>query len=545
MRINSNLLISAKGDIKHFWKLGKMNGSSVDISSQSDNQLALKNSDFKKLFFNLPRLRNLCLNSEQARYAQNYLKYAQQLRKLNIKIKNTIETTKKVTKRFFFNLKDMKSLSSIQIKLPDAKIRQLNWMKYLRLNRNLQSLSVASVAGITAQEFKRYLKNLEFIQFDNCSNITDKALENCRTCKNLKKIILSQCNQITGEFFKHLKDLELESISIVRCAEVINENLNYLKDFKNLKHICLHEATKIEPDQELELEHIIKEITDQNPEKPKDFKNSTCISSVIVNKAIEIQNHRKLDRIKNNITDQTLEKLKNCKNLTKIDLVVCPKITGEFLEQLRGLFLKIIIINHCDQFTDKNLKNLKYFTNLEHVTVYCENSTGEWFKVLKDLKLLKDLHVYSLAMTDRNLFYLKDCESLERLAFISCTKITGEGFKGFEKLKFLKYLDITCCEGIQDQHLQYLNKGLKELEMSACKITGRGIEILKKMLGLERVILAACEALQDRDLSIFEYCESLKYIDISCCPGITEEGVKKFFETLKLERRKSNLRIIR
>ncbi len=111
MFIDSDFLNSSKWELTHLRKWGRMkNNSSIDISSQSGRHL-----DLKKLIFNLPRLKNLCLNSEQARYAQNYLKHAHQLRKLNIKITNTIETTDKVIRRFFSNLKYMKPLSSIQI----------------------------------------------------------------------------------------------------------------------------------------------------------------------------------------------------------------------------------------------------------------------------------------------------------------------------------------------------------------------------------------------------------------------------------------------
>ncbi len=43
---------------------------------------------------------------------------------------------------------------------------------------------------------------------------------------------------------------------------------------------------------------------------------------------------------------------------------------------------------------------------------------------------------------------------------------------------------------------------------------------------LKNVTLISCNKLIDKDLPIFRYCESLKCVDISYCPGITEEGIK-------------------
>lgn len=298
------------------------------------------------------------------------------------------------------------------------------------------------------------------------------------------------------------------------------------------------------------------------------FAMVQCKNS-LTNTTCFMRNLKKL-KIKN---DNVLEIIStNCKNITYLDISTkTPEILCNFFINGNKLqYVKLKIPYNAEKnyktgfISISNCINLKYIilnTHLICFTSLLECSLLEFIEIIsplhdkdfKDISIkcpkLKHLDISGDNITDIGYEYISKC-SLECLILNTCN-ITNIGlnyiFIGCTKLK--KFYISTYCEHTIDIGFKLIPACIEYIKLDLCDITNVGLRYIFERCNLKKITIRGCYKLTDKvfrhinciesiklshlnitDLGllyIFNKCyENLKFINISFCDDITDNGFK-------------------
>jgi Leucine-rich repeat (LRR) protein len=148
---------------------------------------------------------------------------------------------------------------------------------------------------------------------------------------------------------------------------------------------------------------------------------------------------------------------------------------------------------------DEVLSLLKWFPEIEYLSLTDTDITSKGFENLKYLSNIKSLNVGRTAISNYDMIYLKDMNNLEKL-YIGGTQISDTGIKNVASL---------------------IN--LNELGLSNTKITDEGLMYLKDLTKLERVNMANTN-ISDNGLVHLSGKDKLVYLDLSGT-NVTTDGL--------------------
>lgn len=241
------------------------------------------------------------------------------------------------------------------------------------------------------------LKRFNNISFVNCHNLSNKLFENLSGCKSLK---FSYCN-ITDEGLSLVKNCH--KLKILHCDNIKGYGLTKLN--------CHY----------LDISYFSYPIDEH-------LKNLNC-------------NKLNLAGCKE-LTDVGL---KNLKYFDYIDISMCDKITDQGIEYLNCRKLKM---GGCNKLTYTNTKNLKCI-KLNVASYLNYNHNNETFKTFA---VFKSLNLSGWSITDKDLFYVKDCEKIK---LVNCVKITETGILSLNCKK------ITICKCMKIIKIREIEKKLR------------------------------------------------------------------------------------
>lgn len=239
------------------------------------------------------------------------------------------------------------------------------------------------------------LKHFNEIEFDDCSILSNKCFENLSGCESLKFI---NCD-ITDQELEVLK--KCHKLSIVFNKSIISSGLTKINCY------CLDISC---------FDYPIDEY----------IQNLNCDKLILA-------------RCKS-LTD---EGLKNLKYFDYIDVSNCVKITDQGIENLKCRKLKI---GECSLLTYTNTKNLKC------IDLDVSYSCNIYNETLKTFPIFKSLNLSGCSITNKGLFYVKNCEKIK---LIHCMKITVRG------ILTLKCKKITICKCMNIFRIWTIKKILK------------------------------------------------------------------------------------
>jgi len=315
----------------------------------------------------------------------------------------------------------------------------------------------------------RYIKNLKSLEYlDIPPRLTDRGMAYIAELTTLKGLYLGgvQISQVTDAGLRHLSKLTSLEELYIRGERMGDAGLAHLRDLPRLEYLCLFGShfsdrgmvhVKIMPSLRiLSFHERLCRITDaglvQISEMPKlqilclhEMKNITDDGLAHLSK---LRSLKKLNIGGSQVTDRGLAYLSQIKTLEYLDLP----------QDQKGI-------------TDNGLAHLGTLSNLKHLSI-----TRIHFS---DPKMNKEYY------TDKGLAELANCRLLDELN-IGSIGITDVGIDHIAKLNNLKKLMLFGCENVTDAGLSKLSglKSLTNLYVKSAEISIEGLNNLKSMPSL-------------------------------------------------------------
>ena len=171
--------------------------------------------------------------------------------------------------------------------------------------------------------------------------------------------------------------------------------------------------------------------------------------------------------------------LKN-KSVSNIVKMKNNKIEDEFSQEELNKIIELVYDGNVEDYVEDDLSDLKYFKNLEFLTLvnFCINKKES--KNIFTIPKLKELVLYDVKI--EYLEFLTQM-NLESLSFINCC---FENNVDFSKLNFLKSIELVNMKEVDLKQLEQF-KSLTSLSLSYSNI--KNIELLKQFDYLEEIDL--------------------------------------------------------
>jgi len=194
------------------------------------------------------------------------------------------------------------------------------------------------------------------------------------------------------------------------------------------------------------------------------------------------------------VVDYSDSELANLRYLTDLQelTVYSDTFTDDALSYLRlqpnrSVLSKITI--ESDNFTGDSLRYLKLLPTLSSVEIAAPAFKSSMLVHFKSFPSLTTLRLLRTGLTDADLVHLEDLTNLELLV-LNGNEVTDAGVESLAKLVDLEYLGLGDTKLTDDEllHLQKLTK-LKKLWLGDTQVTGAGLVHLKALPDLEELEL--------------------------------------------------------
>lgn len=338
---------------------------------------------------------------------------------------------------------------------------------------NLRTLVIGE--SVTAAELTHLsgLTALEYLELQNCSQITDKGLASLNHITTLKTLHMYGCSQITQLNLKKLIELQslcfdvgpqtthinlepftrLEQLLIHHNSppDLIDSSLTQLSKLTQLKDLYLNGANSASLNRLKSLTRLEK----------LSLHSCLLITSIGLKHISHLTALQTLHLTETQINDVDLSVLKGCTALRHLSLDTCLKITDSGLINLSHFTLHTLALARCPQITDIGLDNLKGLA-----------------------ASLEFLDLTESGITDVSLSYLRIFTRLRRLNLHQCVQLTGAGLIHLQALTALRTLILNRCPQIDDTGILNLSTltALRLLGLSKCPVTGNGLRSLQDHL---------------------------------------------------------------
>lgn len=354
-------------------------------------------------------------------------------------------------------------------------------------------------------------------------NIDDTKLKLLKNLPNLNKLVLENCQKVTGSTFDYIP-ISIEELVIKNCAFLAEESMIMLERLKKLKKLSLHSC----------------QITGRKfGFLPENIESITLVDC-------------------RNLEDNALEKLYHISALKRLVIEDAP-ITGFGFDQFPSM-LEELSVRRCSRLESEAITNLTYAKNLRILSIeMSETFTGRYttcFTLLPDS--LKELTITAKGLYDKNIEDFRHLTNLKRLLLKGCSNITGaSSFKSLPK--GLEELQVISCESFPDSGIESLHElpNLKKLTLIDLRLI-EGLSFSSLPEQLKELVCIDCEGIRDAGVKGLEHLKklnrlsisnalivgstlgllpkSIEELDLIMCPGLTDNGLKHIHELTALKR---------
>ncbi|QEG23256.1 leucine-rich repeat domain-containing protein [Mariniblastus fucicola] len=280
--------------------------------------------------------------------------------------------------------------------------------------RNLKSVKLfnsSSINDSAARDLGR-IKSLESVDLTNTA-ITDEGLSELGSLPNLKKLILEDCEMITGETFAEFQfPEELVELNLSDALKIDDLGLSELKRFTSLEHLRMYRN------------HAVL------------GKGFECLAS--------LQKLKTLSCPETSINDQHLQLLAGIDSLEMIWLPGCKRVSGRGIDALsKSQGCKKLSLNECRKIDSPDFEVLAKFEQLEELYIAETRIRNEGLELLCQLKKLKVLNIGgNLWLEDVAIEKLKD-SSVEKLIATDLPRLTDAAFESASEMRNLVNLCVS------------------------------------------------------------------------------------------------------
>lgn len=336
---------------------------------------------------------------------------------------------------------------------------------------------------------------------------------------NLEWLSLS-ITPITDNQLKELVHLPLKFLDIGRCQRLTGEGFRAVSRIPTLR--SLHaEQLDLAPE---DLTQINRRMNDLRLKSCQ--LNDQC--------AMQLGKVKALTRVtlqNNQLTSSSLKYFHALPNLYYLDLQDNRKLTKTDVDGLAEAMPDTVIrFNSPTPINSSLFQNVKLERLLEKcdgVHLNAQGSSGNFAKITR-LKSLKDVDLSRSTIGDND---FKGFGSLPlRYVGLAMCKIGGGALKELEKLPHLIVFDANGST-LRDDDLAYLNRNLRELDLSNCHISDRGVRHLSRLKRLVSLNLNNNGITPD-SFDVLRNLKSLRQLDLRDCSNISTEQAKTFEDSL-------------
>lgn len=418
------------------------------------------------------------------------------------------------------------------------------WMKHIAHLTGLKSLALA-VRGVSHMEMEsiKALGSLEYLHVPE--SLTDTGLAYVAELPSLKGLYFEgKDSRVTDAGLQHLGKLDSIEELYLKGERMGDAGLAYLRDLPRLKYLCLYgsrftdkgmvHVKEMASLRILSFHEDLCRITDagladisQMPElEILCLHGMKDITDTGIAHLSKMRSLRKLEIGSSQITDRGLAYLKQIKTLERLDLPQNQKgITDAGLAHIGELpNLNALQISRI-HFVDPKM-NKEYYTD-------------KGLEALVKCRLLEDLSLGSIGITDAGMDHVAKLTALKSLLLFGCENITDNGLARLAELKSLTSLHIAHAD-ITISGLNRLNSlsNLSRLNVSELQRDGAVLD-LSGMTNLEDLILSfshkSPDVFTDADLVTLAGLKRLKGLQIGP-RGYTDKGVASLTGLVRLER---------
>jgi len=314
----------------------------------------------------------------------------------------------------------LKSLVLRQTNVTDRGIRYIRNLKsleHLVLPVRITDRGMAYVAELTS------LKRLYFSVIDGSSQVTNEGLRYLAKLTNLEELALMG-ERMGDAGLAYIKDLPRLEYLFIRGSHFGDNGMVHVKNISSLRMLSFHEG--------------IAHITDAGLSHISDLPKleSLCLHGMknITDKGIahltKLRSLKKLQIGSSQVTDKGLSYLSQIKTLDRLELPQRDQRITDIglahLGQLSNLkYLKVSRAHYVDPAMNK-----KYYTD-------------EGLAELAKCRLLEELHIGSIGITDAGIDHIVKLTNLKMLHLFGCDNVTDSGLAKLTALKSLRNLSIT------------------------------------------------------------------------------------------------------
>ena len=280
--------------------------------------------------------------------------------------------------------------------------------------KNLKSIKLTSASSIDDSALKSLarIQSLESIDLSE-TTVTDEGLAELGKLPNLRKLVLKECDEVTGEAFADFQFPEkLKILNLERATKFTDQGLAELKRFTNLEELRLSKNRMI---------------------KGAGFE---CIGSMTKLKTLSCP--------ETSIADRHLKPLDGIATLEAIWLPGCKEISGRGLDYLsKSKSCKKLNLEECSKIDSPDFEVLAKFESLEELNLADTRIRNDKIELLCGLKKLRILNIRGNHWLDDTAFEkLEDC-STKKLVATQLPRLTNASLRSASKMKSLEQFLIT------------------------------------------------------------------------------------------------------
>lgn len=244
------------------------------------------------------------------------------------------------------------------------------------------------------------------------------------------------------------------------------------------------------------------------------------------------------------ITDKSVLRIvQSLTNLKVLELGGCSNVTDAGVMAIANGLKRLQRLNlrSCWSVSDQGLRLLAGQSEkstgtlvLEHLGLQdCQHLSDDALKyIAQGLTKVSSINLsFCINISDLGLKYLAKMPSLRELNLHSCDNVSDAGLAFMaEAASPITTLDVSFCDKITDQSLDYISQGLfnlKYLSMRACHVSDEGIsKIAKALSDLEVLNMGQCTRITDRSVyAVANSFKNLRSVDLYGCSKVTPAAV--------------------
>ncbi|CAJ1056933.1 dynein regulatory complex subunit 6 [Xyrichtys novacula] len=369
-----------------------------------------------------------------------------------------------------------------------------------------------------------------------CAALTWSSFKSISGCRNLQELNVSECGNVTDKMVQRIVEGCPSLLYLnLSCTSIKNKTLKELsRNCLNLQYLSLAYCHKFTDNGFTHLStgkgcnnliHLDLSGCTQMTVNGFEYISAGCPSlrEIVINDMITLSD------------SCLLALIARCCCLSAISLLDAPHLSDIAFKAIAEIAkLKTFSAKGNNQITDVSLEVLcSSSPGLQRIhAAQCPRLTDTSLRCVADLKNLQHLDISQCnRISDDGIQYLTagfSTTKLRKLNVSHCRNITDASVRRIaQRIGKLYHLNLSYCERLTDRSLEWLGgSSICSLDVRGCNIQDQGLAALRGVR-LKKLVLAECICITD--VGVEKLCKNMKdleYIDVSYCVALSDVAIR-------------------